>query len=394
MKNSIFFFLSLILLLYACEKKEYTISEVISSTVTNYNNHNSISFDIQYRMKYLSEEDTLSQLAHCDLIRDINDSLFFGTLWLTAADSIEKYYDQKTIFSVSHKAALITEYQDPQNQKWAIKGSEVGDIYNVYFLQPEKLMRMIQDSTNQIQINDTLIDQKTFWKITVRYPDEPPFSESKKCIWINKKELSISKITFQIKFQNNYQFNEWTLSNINFDEIDKSLLEKKFENLRKKYSSITYSENQKNELKPLENGEAAPDFKGKLYPGNEEIKLSDYQGKMVILDFWYMSCYPCIKAIPHISELRSKYGNKGLIILGLNIDSDEKREKRLPDFIQINNMNYPIVFIDKDVPKSYNVAGYPTFYIIDKQGKILFSQSGYSENMNDTISTIIEKELF
>lgn len=383
----------IILLLSSCAKKEFTTSEVIGSTVTNYNSHNSISFDIQYRMKYFSDDDTLSQLAHCDIIRDIRDSLFFGTLWLKAADSVEKYYDQKNIFSISHKEALITEYQDPQNQKWAITGSELDDVYNVYFIHPEKLMKIIEDSTNLIQIADTIIDNTDFWKINIMYSDEAPFSDAKKCLLVEKKGFLISKITFQIKFQNNYQYNEWTLSNIQFDKTDKSQLEGRFEDFRNKYSSVTYEENEENELLPLQIGTLAPDFRGILYPGKEEVKLSDYYGKIIILDFWYMACFPCIKAIPHISELQSKYNDNGVVILGLNIDSNEKREKRLPDFIQINKMNYPIVFIDKSVPKSYNIEGYPTFYIIDKQGKILFSKSGFSDNMNDTICAIIEKEM-
>jgi len=394
MKKLVLLSISIIWILIGCSKKEPTTQEVLTSILDNFNNHHSISYDLTYRLKYLTDDDTLSDFAHCELIRDTSDSLFHGTMWLTASDSVDKYYDQYNIYSINQKTQTITEYQDPQNQKWAIKGNIISDFYNIYFLKPEKLLDIIKDTNNHVEFKDTTISQKKFWNIIVRYPDEPPFLDGKKSIWIDQNEMTISRITFQIKFQNNYQYNEWVLSKIEFDETNKSLLEARFQVLINKYSSISYEEDETEEIEPLKFGEIAPDFIARLYPSDDNLSLSDYQGQLVLLDFWYMSCYPCIKAIPHISELQSKYGDKGLVILGLNIDSDEKREKRLSEFLEINKVNYPIVLIGKYISKAYHVSGYPTIFIIDKKGKILFSKSGFSENMNDTLSVIIEKELY
>jgi thioredoxin-related protein len=85
-----------------------------------------------------------------------------------------------------------------------------------------------------------------------------------------------------------------------------------------------------------------------------------------------------------------KYSNKGLVILGLNpYDNKEKTKKKLSAFLDNNNMNYPIVFIEKEIVKDYKVRAFPTFYIIDKKGKIAHSQVGFGESTVSEIDSII-----
>lgn len=394
MKRLLLISISLIWISTGCEKKEPTVKDVLTATVNNYNKHHSISYDLNYRIKTLFNDDTIKDLSHCVLIRDPEDTLFNGTIWYTGSDSIDIYYDQEYIYSVKNKTKSIIQYQDPSSQKWAIRGSIVSDYFNIYFLKPMNLLKIIDDSTNQVQMMDTTSNQQEFWKIDINYPDEAPFSELKNDIWINKSDMVIEKITFQVKFQNNYQFKEWLLSDIKFDDIKKSDLSVRLDDLEKSYSIEEYSEENKNNSDLLQSGDKAPNIQGKLFPGGKIVSLKDYKGKVIFLDFWHMACYPCIKSIPHINELQSVYNSRGLIILSLNqVDNSEKGMKRLPDFIQKNKMNYPVVLTEKDVSQLYHVSGNPSFYIINKEGNIIFSQSGYSENMNDTISNILDKEL-
>jgi thiol-disulfide isomerase/thioredoxin len=128
---------------------------------------------------------------------------------------------------------------------------------------------------------------------------------------------------------------------------------------------------------------------------NEKISLSNYRGKVVLIDFFYQSCYPCRLAIPALISLYTKYKEKGLVVIG--IDPVDKRNtgnwNELTAFLSKRQVNYPILLDDEDVARKYKVRGYPTIYLIDKRGKILFSISGYGPILDTQLEYLISKAL-
>ena len=119
----------------------------------------------------------------------------------------------------------------------------------------------------------------------------------------------------------------------------------------------------------------APDFNLKDLEGGE-VKLSDYRGKVVILDFWATWCPPCIKGIPDFVELQKEYGDKGLAILGISLDQNPKQV--LPKFIKKYKVNYPILLTDGKVDKAYGgVTGIPTTFVIDRKGETYKQYVGF-----------------
>ena len=121
------------------------------------------------------------------------------------------------------------------------------------------------------------------------------------------------------------------------------------------------------------------------------LSLSDLKGKVVLLDFFYKSCYPCMQALPVLESLHKKYNAAGLTVVG--IDPYDNKEDDLPQFLAKRGVTYDVVYADKEFPKSYNVSGYPTIYLIDKEGKIIHSHSGFSSNMEKDLEKIIKKHL-
>lgn len=111
---------------------------------------------------------------------------------------------------------------------------------------------------------------------------------------------------------------------------------------------------------------AAPGFSLKSLNG-KTIRLSDYRGKVVILDFWAIRCPPCRMQIPILVKLFQKYSHQGVMILGISVD----RDQGLNQFTKKNNINYPILLPDGKVDKDYGGIQYiPTLFIIDPAGKI------------------------
>jgi thiol-disulfide isomerase/thioredoxin len=123
----------------------------------------------------------------------------------------------------------------------------------------------------------------------------------------------------------------------------------------------------------------------------ETINLSDLKGKVVLVDFFYEGCAPCMLALPKITSLYEKYKSKGLVVIG--IDPVDKKEDDLKSFLAKRGVTYDVLLGGKDVERDYHLSGYPTVYIIDKNGKILFDLSGYGAGVENVFEDIILKAL-
>ncbi len=130
-----------------------------------------------------------------------------------------------------------------------------------------------------------------------------------------------------------------------------------------------------NSAKEPEHGPYPPHYK----PQNSEtssqlLKLSDYRGKVVVIDLWATWCPPCRKGIPDLIELKKKYGDKDFEIIGVSLDKISRGGKTVPNvvpFIQEYGINYPIVWGDMNTIQAFGgVRNIPTTFFLDKEGKI------------------------
>lgn len=114
------------------------------------------------------------------------------------------------------------------------------------------------------------------------------------------------------------------------------------------------------------------------------VNLSDYRGKVVILDFWATWCPPCRKGIPDLIELKNDYKKSEVEIIGISLDSFTRGGATKNDvvpFIKDYGINYPIVIGDPEVAQQYGgVNSIPTSFIIDKEGYIVFYKVGLVSN--------------
>lgn len=113
----------------------------------------------------------------------------------------------------------------------------------------------------------------------------------------------------------------------------------------------------------------APDFT--LYTVNgEKIKLSDYSGKIVILDFWATWCPPCKRSIPDLISIQKEYEGK-VVVIGISLDYPTMRND-LESFINEIEINYPVVIGTQDVVMDYgDIRAIPTTFIINGDGNIV-----------------------
>jgi cytochrome c biogenesis protein CcmG/thiol:disulfide interchange protein DsbE len=121
----------------------------------------------------------------------------------------------------------------------------------------------------------------------------------------------------------------------------------------------------------------APSFTLPDLNGNK-VSLSDFKGKVVILDFWATWCPPCVKEIPHFIELYNEYKNQGLTIVGISVD--RQGVGIVKAFNKKYKINYPILMADSQVAHAYgNIRSIPTAFVIDPSGKIRYMYIGYRD---------------
>jgi cytochrome c biogenesis protein CcmG/thiol:disulfide interchange protein DsbE len=112
---------------------------------------------------------------------------------------------------------------------------------------------------------------------------------------------------------------------------------------------------------------STPDFTLKTLEG-QEITLSKLKGKVVLLDFWATWCAPCRESIPHLVELYKTYGEKGLEVIGMNVDRGDTDTVRR--FVKSMDIPYPIAVTPEEVSRDFGVTALPTTILIDKEGRL------------------------
>jgi len=138
-------------------------------------------------------------------------------------------------------------------------------------------------------------------------------------------------------------------------------------------------------------GVPAPDFELTSLDG-KKVKLSDYRGKAVLLNFWATWCSPCKVEMPWFVDLQKKYGNDGLVILGIAMDDTDA--PKIAQFASEMGVNYPVLLGTDRVSEQYgNVDFLPTSFYIDRQGKIvgkgtgLLGRSEIEENIQKALAS-------
>lgn len=121
-------------------------------------------------------------------------------------------------------------------------------------------------------------------------------------------------------------------------------------------------------------GQPAPDFALKS-AGGDNLRLSEYRGEVVMINFWATWCGPCRQEMPLLDELYTRYQRVGFQLLGVNIDDDAGRAMQMIDELGVA---FPVLFDSrKEVSKLYDVEAMPVTLLLDREGTIRHVHHGY-----------------
>lgn len=121
-------------------------------------------------------------------------------------------------------------------------------------------------------------------------------------------------------------------------------------------------------------GDMAPNFTLKADTG-KNLRLSEYRGEVVMINFWATWCGPCRQEMPVLNELYQRYRSVGFTLLGVNIDDRSESATRMARRLGVR---YPIVFdAAKVVSRLYDINAMPTTVMVDRDGKVRYLHRGY-----------------
>lgn len=134
----------------------------------------------------------------------------------------------------------------------------------------------------------------------------------------------------------------------------------------------------------------ARDFTIKGLDG-QDVSLSDYQGKVVVINFWATWCPPCVREIPRLVRVAERYDDAGLVMLGINTTFQDD-VPRVRQFVQDQAISYPVLLdVDGAASDRYPSRLMPTTYLIGRDGKIIHTKVGEVDEA--TLAELVESAL-
>jgi len=128
----------------------------------------------------------------------------------------------------------------------------------------------------------------------------------------------------------------------------------------------------------------ATDLNGKEY------KLSELKGKVVVLNFWFIGCKPCVMKMPHLNDLVKRYKDEDVVFLAFSLDDESSLRK----FLTKKTFDYNIIPDAANVAQqTYKINSFPTSLVIDKNGIVQDYLIGYSTDVEQQLAAFIDKSL-
>ena len=391
---------SVIGMMVACNSKP-TAEDVLRKSYQKCQSIQGGHYEMERRMKYMSEEDTVFARYTCDF-KKIPEDTIFGMFFA-------EYHEVPSSKYTSYSLYTGNEYVGYNDSTGTIVNCDLWTNFimsikrNATFYSaltsksayPLRNEEELSDSTYFYSLSETNLDGKSCYLVDILKTDfDPDTIFGIQCIryeiniWIDKKDYL--PVQYSIAFDNVeqqdtlYQYDEYKLCAFdpNVDEAKLTLAAIPQDVVLKDYEPYQKAE-------PLPEGSLAPQWSLPDLYGNM-VGLADMKGKVVLLDFFYKSCAPCCAALPVLQSLHEKYKDKGFVMIGIDpVDDPEKVD--MSDFFAKRGITYTILFAKQELSEVYHVSGYPTLFFIDRDGKIAKIVNGFSKEMEETLEkTIVE----
>jgi peroxiredoxin len=294
-----------------------------------------------------------------------NDSAIFS-LFIIRTDSSELIFDGRFGFEVNHINKTVDQVSAAE-----ILSKPQSDLAFSFLLSGYSELFKYFDKKDYS--GDSL-----YW--VLKFLPGNPVSIEK--IWLSKKSLLPEKIQYFKKNQKN------SILSLKYEIINSASLPKPGTQVGKYIETYVLLPLRDSGIPLIIDGRdslvnnTAPEFILNDLITGSAVKLSDFRGKYVLLDFWEVWCAPCRMSMPHLESLSKEFEKKGLVIIGITKDNPTFAKRILSE----KKVTYLNLSGNEITLQAYRVAEIPQYYLIDRDGKIIYAgKNGYEQKLENRI---------
>lgn len=342
-------------------------------------------------MKWLSERDTTLRKGECWFEKTFLPDDSIVTKYKFSTDNFFTVFDGIHRFVINaDSTALIIDSEKFPGWGTYMEGNAYSSLLYEYFFKKKKFnKKSLSDSAYSYSlISDEPVNSQPCFRILITESSDEDSSHYKKVLYVRKDDYVPVKFVEDVDWQDMHQFVDATIYDVKLNE-DKIKIQYSIDSIPKYFNVKNYEQKPAKEL--LHPGNKMPEWKLISLSG-ETLESQKLNAKLVLIDFWYKNCGPCIKAMPSLQKLHEEFKDKGLLVLGIN-DRD-KGDDALKKFLDYRHITYTILLADRSVSAKFSVEGFPSFYLVNKEGVIVYSDSGYGgEGTEKMLREKIEEQL-
>lgn len=356
-------------------------------------------YEMAYKSKSLLNPDTVFKNLDCVFKRDSLDTIFgFYFDANRNIGSLSDYYSysNKEFISGSKKRAELFQSNEALNELISLQ-------HNYDFFTPLNDFRNSEMSELDLNLLQFVGEEKVGSNMTSHYRFIPlkdtsdiQIINSELNFWINKKDAIPVRysVYYQIDLSGDTleQYDEFTLVSYTLNNQSNHSFKTPDSFVAKGVHINEFVIQSEDVVSKLTSGAKVPEWR---FETNKSGKLSstDQPYRLVLFDFYYQGCYPCLKAIPFLNKLNKKYdlNGKGLLVVGIN--NIDPVDERFYDFVKKKQIQYALAVSPNKLNEEFKVSGYPTIFLMNNRGELIYSSEGYGEQLEVELESIIVEHL-
>lgn len=406
------FFVYIVMLLFYClpifGAENESLRSVLIKTDQRLNSIEHLTYLLDQDYSSYTSEDTVRYSVKVSMVRNNNDryspKIYFnleGQVFENndIVEQFKRVYDGENLY---YKYQSFSDLEDLEGyydiKEWGedfpyqsrfTRLSILSYLFEKnYFRKKNNLLSSLD--IQSIQMQNSVINEQECYKIIIAYRDGKDINNIYEEHFIRKSDyMPIAyKQTSDFQDMKEYQYYRINYLDINEEKRSDSSFKVDTSGLKQIKKTDYYELSDSTELK-IQEGLDALHFITKAYD-DQTIDLNAYRGKIVILDFWYRGCLPCLRAIPDLVEVDDLYKDLGVIIIGINFNDNAQQVK---EFLKYRNANYLSTYSSKEIVDQYGIESFPTTIIIDQNGKIYKIIEGWGQKYKPRLINTIKELL-